>query len=393
MTKKLQAILEAEGLSALLENFNEQGVTDSILSDLTDSDLKDLGIDRLGERKRLIAAFGKSGGEAVAVSFAGESAAEVPGDATSKTVAIPAEATKDSPWVNTLGMPFVPIPRFDTRFCVWPVRVQDYEVYCMASGAKFPEVPFPQESDHPIVGVSWNDAIEFCVWLTGKERSEGKIDDKTVYRLPTDLEWSAAVRLPHEPEATPTERHLKAPGYPWGLRWPPPRNVGNYEHERVDQLRMKYAFEGMREDIKNGAFLGPGREWDPDAGERAYNAWVNDWTPVDEHEFTCRVDQFAANDHGVYDLGGNTWEWCMDAGEDLSLRVLRGGSYSIFPRHPYDSNGWSWDAHINKHNYRSSFRLFKEANSAVCSLIFKFPGLRQFDEQPVSGFRVVTAQC
>jgi hypothetical protein len=57
MTEKLQAILDVEGLSALLSNFNEQGVTDSILGDLTDSDLKELGIGKLGERKRLLAAF------------------------------------------------------------------------------------------------------------------------------------------------------------------------------------------------------------------------------------------------------------------------------------------------------------------------------------------------
>jgi hypothetical protein len=67
MTKKLQSILEAEGLSTLLGKFNEQGVTDSILGDLADSDLKDLGIDKLGERKRLLAAFGKIGGRSDAV--------------------------------------------------------------------------------------------------------------------------------------------------------------------------------------------------------------------------------------------------------------------------------------------------------------------------------------
>jgi len=60
MTEKLQSILEAEGLSALLGKFNEQGVTDSILGDLTDSDLKELGIDKLGERKRLLSAFEQS---------------------------------------------------------------------------------------------------------------------------------------------------------------------------------------------------------------------------------------------------------------------------------------------------------------------------------------------
>ena len=51
MTEKLQSILEAERLSSLLDKFNEQGVTDSILGDLTDSDLKELGVDKLGERK------------------------------------------------------------------------------------------------------------------------------------------------------------------------------------------------------------------------------------------------------------------------------------------------------------------------------------------------------
>lgn len=60
MTKKLQAILQAEGLSPLLDKFNGQGVTDSVLSGLTDSDLKELGVEKLGERKRLLAAFGKS---------------------------------------------------------------------------------------------------------------------------------------------------------------------------------------------------------------------------------------------------------------------------------------------------------------------------------------------
>ena len=284
MTEKLQSILEAEGLASLLDKFNEQGVTDSILGDLTDSDLKELGVDKLGERKRLLAHFGKSGGGAVAGSVAGESAAEASGGATSKTAATPAEATKDSPWVNTLGMPFVPIPRFDTLFCIWPVRVQDYEAYCMASGAKYPHIGFQQEQDHPIVSVSWDNAIEFCVWLTGKERSEGKIDDKTVYRLPTDLEWSAAVGLPDEPEATPAERSEKAPGYPWGLRWPPPNKSGNYHPE----------------------------------------------LEVDSFEHTSPVGSFPANAFGLSDMGGNVWELCMDWHDPSQKdRVVRGASWRL----------------------------------------------------------------
>jgi formylglycine-generating enzyme required for sulfatase activity len=336
------------GLSDLSPLFEAQDIDDSVLGDLSDADLKDIGIDKLGTRKKLLTAFTKSsGGGAAAISVAEESTPQGGSSgAPKKTAATPAEATKDLPWVNTLGMPFVPIPRFETRFCIWPVRVQDYEAYCMASGAQFPEIPFPQESDHPIVGVTWNDAIEFCVWLTGKERAEGKIDEKTVYRLPTDSEWSAAVGLPHEPEETPEERHLKAPGYPWGLRWPPPKNSGNYEHDREDQLGYllasrfcaRNASEAERDNAEYGAspqslkILGELQE-----GQRRlamlHREWRSNWSRVEDCEFTSAVDSFASNNFGIYDLGGNAWEWCMDSPTERACnkKVLRGGSFSALP--------------------------------------------------------------
>jgi len=284
MNDQLNKTLNELGLSELLSLFEGQDIDDSVLGELSDADLKDIGIDKLGTRKKLLAAFGKLGGGGTATASVAEQSAPHRGlgDAPPTTATTPDEATKNSPWVNTLGMPFVPIPRFDTRLCIWPVRVQDYEAYCMASGAAYPQVRFQQDSDHPIVSVSWDDAIEFCVWLTGKERAEGRIDDKTVYRLPTDLEWSAAVGLPHEPEATPGERSGKAPGYPWGLRWPPPKGAGNY-----------------------GQSL-----------------------EVDSFEHTSPVGSFSANAFGLYDMGGNVWEWCMDW-YDETLRVVRGASWNV----------------------------------------------------------------
>jgi hypothetical protein len=57
MNTKLKSILEKENLDHLLPGFIEQGVTDSILGDLSADDLRDLGMDKLGERKRLLAAF------------------------------------------------------------------------------------------------------------------------------------------------------------------------------------------------------------------------------------------------------------------------------------------------------------------------------------------------
>jgi len=43
-----------------------------------------------------------------------------------------------------------------------------------------------QTDDHPVVSVSWNDAVEFCNWLS---KQEGKN-----YRLPTEAEWEYSCR-------------------------------------------------------------------------------------------------------------------------------------------------------------------------------------------------------
>ena len=45
---------------------------------------------------------------------------------------------------------------------------------------------FSQADDHPVVNVSWNDAVAFCDWLG---RKEGQ-----TYRLPTEAEWEYSCR-------------------------------------------------------------------------------------------------------------------------------------------------------------------------------------------------------
>jgi formylglycine-generating enzyme required for sulfatase activity len=195
------------------------------------------------------------------------------------------KATKESPYENCLGMKFVPVPGTHVLFSVWDTRVKDYSLFVTATnyGADRSTSPFfSQTNDDPVVSVSWNDAKAFCKWLTTKERGEGKLGKDQEYRLPTDAEWSVAVGLPPETGETPGQKNGKVKGvYPWGTQWPPPKGTGNYH---------------------------------PSLG-------------VDSFEKTSPVGSFPANRFGLYDMGGNVWQWCEDSIPPSGYRVVRGGSW------------------------------------------------------------------
>jgi hypothetical protein len=104
-----------------------------------------------------------------------------------------------SPAVNSLGIKFVPVG--DVQFAVWPTRLKDFEAFATATGLKsslWRDPGFKQGPDHPVVNVTWMEAMAFCKWLTFKEQREGTLPAGKAYRLPTDLEWSRAVGLPEE---------------------------------------------------------------------------------------------------------------------------------------------------------------------------------------------------
>ena len=231
-------------------------------------------------------------------------------------------ATKDHPWVNSLGMKFVPVAGTKVLFSVWDTRVRDFEMFVKSTGydatggmwsigkdgdkqrgATWKEPGFSQGANHPVVGVSWNDAEEFCKWLTKRERSGGDLPEDREYRLSTDEEWSAAVGLKNEVGNTPEEKNRKIKLYPWDIpqkrdkSWPPPVGAGNYAGE----------------DAKIGD-------------------WPTDWLVIegynDGYPRTSPVGSFEANFSGLHDMGGNVWQWCEDwYNAEMKRRVLRGASW------------------------------------------------------------------
>ena len=140
---------------------------------------------------------------------------------------------------------------------------------------------FPQDDDHPVVCISWNDAQAFCAWLAGVEGHK-----LGFCRLPTEAEWEYACRAETQTAFWPGDALLT--------------DHANY----------------------NGLAGGGGK-------------------PGLFREGTTPVWVFPPNAWGLYDVHGNVWEWCADwygpypEGDAADPqgppsgkhRVLRGGSW------------------------------------------------------------------
>ncbi|MBI4024970.1 MAG: SUMF1/EgtB/PvdO family nonheme iron enzyme [Verrucomicrobia bacterium] len=187
------------------------------------------------------------------------------------------------PWENSLGMKFAPVG--DVLFSVWETRVQDFESFVKETGCdatigvfslskdkwkprgnSWKTPGFPQGPTHPVVAMNWDDANAFCAWLTAKEHTAGLLEEGQGYRLPTDEEWSRA----------------SGPGeYPWEGGLPLPKGAGNYASTESKDAN-----------------------WPPDF------PIIEGYS--DGFARTSPVGSFKANKQGLFDMGGNAWEWCRD---------------------------------------------------------------------------------
>jgi len=142
-----------------------------------------------------------------------------------------------------------------------------------------PHSDVTDRGDHPVIHVSWNDAMAFCEW--------------SGTTLPTEAQWECAARGGRQ-----------GSHYPWG------------DHLEPDGEHRMNVFQG-----------------DFPGGNTGDDGWIG----------TSPADQFAPNGFGLHQMTGNVWEWCLDwfspstyhraavvdpvGPADGNARVMRGGSY------------------------------------------------------------------
>lgn len=210
-------------------------------------------------------------------------------------------------WKNSMGMRLAPLGD-DLMMSVWQTRAADFGPFLSAKELRWESEFLPSSKNDPVVGITRDQAEEFCRWMTERERGLERIQTQHRYRLPTDLEWSMAAGLTERLELpVDRENDIQNAGiYPWGSAdWPPPERFGNY----ADKAASGNEDIPIRQTIAN------------------YR---------DGFARVAPVGQFAPNKLGFHDLGSNLREWVSDSykdgdvSESTSYGVLRGAGWKSY---------------------------------------------------------------
>jgi formylglycine-generating enzyme required for sulfatase activity len=134
-------------------------------------------------------------------------------------------------------------------------------------------------NDNPVANVTWADAAEYCNWLSAREGLAPVYKEEfgewvairpfpSGYRLPTEAEWSWAIR--HSGKQNPSI-------FAWGRDMPPKRDSGNFADRSATELV-------------------------PTTLPRYDDGFAS----------TAPVGKFAPSPIGIYDGSGNVAEWVND---------------------------------------------------------------------------------
>ena len=123
-------------------------------------------------------------------------------------------------WPGGDGRESVDIPTFFVgRF---EVTVAQYEQFVAATGHPVSDDVFEAPLDHPVVNISWPDALAYCRWLETSLRTSSN----TPSRLARLLDDGWHVSLPNEAEWEKAARGADGRVYPWGAE--PRRDRGRF---------------------------------------------------------------------------------------------------------------------------------------------------------------------
>jgi formylglycine-generating enzyme required for sulfatase activity len=204
------------------------------------------------------------------------------------------------------------------------VTVAQFRVFLKA----YPEVKHyfikehSPEDDSPIIGVTWYEAAQYCRWLSEQEgvpeeqmcypsiaAIEKCKDGVTPLKLPADYLSRTGYRLPTEAE---------------------------WEYACRAGTRTSRSYGSSEEMLTHHA-----------------------WYIRNSEQRAWPVGQKKPNAFGLFDMHGNTWDWCQESGwsyvvgkkgkpaedeedkrdiTDRLSRVLRGGSFNVHPRNVRSSN-------------------------------------------------------
>ncbi len=223
--------------------------------------------------------------------------------------------------VKRLEEKLLPVPGTEVLMSKTEFTVGEWKLYTRAAGLPEWQQPgswkqgaadFVQNDEHPLVHVSWQQAKEFCAWLSTKTGKQ--------WRMPTDAEWEAAVGDSE---------------YMWGAYYPPNWDDGNYA-------------------------VGTDGSLDPQmiGGDGVFG--------------TAPVGSFKPNALGFYDLGGNVFEWMWEERIERNAKgkitaqcpIVRGGGWNKAKQFCLVASKWGSPYEGSNYSDNSrGFRLVRKVGS------------------------------